>query len=118
MPGIDNWAHAGGFAGGYLAGIWLDPLKPERMDHMVSPPSAWCERACVIASVIVSMWPIHHDPLLRRSPGHHRLKFPKATPPPDRYFEYRSMIRSIPRRHTAQNPTRSRVNMMQSACGR
>jgi rhomboid protease GluP len=35
MPGIDNWAHAGGYLGGYLAGRWLDPLKPERMDHMV-----------------------------------------------------------------------------------
>jgi len=35
MPGIDNYAHAGGFAGGYLAGMWLDPLKPERMDHFV-----------------------------------------------------------------------------------
>jgi rhomboid protease GluP len=35
MPGIDNWAHAGGFAGGYLAAKWLDPLKPERTDHVV-----------------------------------------------------------------------------------
>ncbi len=35
MPGIDNWAHAGGFAGGYLASIWLDPLKPERSDHVI-----------------------------------------------------------------------------------
>lgn len=36
MPGgIDNYAHAGGFAGGYLASLWLDPLKPERMDHFV-----------------------------------------------------------------------------------
>jgi rhomboid protease GluP len=34
MPGIDNYAHAGGFAGGYLAGRLLDPLKPERIDHM------------------------------------------------------------------------------------
>jgi rhomboid protease GluP len=33
LPGVDNYAHAGGFAGGYLAGAWLDPLKPERMDH-------------------------------------------------------------------------------------
>ena len=29
MPGIDNWAHAGGFAGGYLVGRYLDPLTPE-----------------------------------------------------------------------------------------
>ncbi|PYR58312.1 MAG: rhomboid family intramembrane serine protease [Acidobacteria bacterium] len=35
MPGVDNAAHAGGFLGGYLAGLWLDPLKAERMDHFV-----------------------------------------------------------------------------------
>jgi rhomboid protease GluP len=35
LPGIDNYAHAGGFAGGYLAARWLDPLKPERVDHIV-----------------------------------------------------------------------------------
>jgi rhomboid protease GluP len=35
MPGIDNYAHAGGFAGGYLASRWLDPLRPERIDHIV-----------------------------------------------------------------------------------
>ncbi|HEY3380850.1 MAG TPA: rhomboid family intramembrane serine protease [Vicinamibacterales bacterium] len=35
MPGVDNWAHAGGFAGGYLAALWLDPLKAERVDHML-----------------------------------------------------------------------------------
>jgi rhomboid protease GluP len=33
VPGIDNAAHAGGFAGGYLAGMWLDPQKPERIAH-------------------------------------------------------------------------------------
>ena len=35
MGGIDNYAHAGGFVGGYVASIWLDPLKRERMDHLV-----------------------------------------------------------------------------------
>ena len=35
QTGVDNYAHAGGFAGGYLAGMWLDPLKRERMDHFV-----------------------------------------------------------------------------------
>ena len=34
MPGIDNWAHAGGFAGGWLMAKILDPLKPERLDHL------------------------------------------------------------------------------------
>jgi rhomboid protease GluP len=35
IPGIDNWAHAGGFCGGYLAALLLDPLKPERIDHLL-----------------------------------------------------------------------------------
>ena len=35
FPGIDNYAHAGGFAGGYLAARLLDPLKPERIDHVI-----------------------------------------------------------------------------------
>jgi hypothetical protein len=34
-PGIDNVAHAGGFGGGYLAARLLDPLKPERVTHML-----------------------------------------------------------------------------------
>jgi rhomboid protease GluP len=35
FPGIDNYAHAGGFAGGYLAARLLDPMKPERIDHVI-----------------------------------------------------------------------------------
>jgi rhomboid protease GluP len=35
FPGVDNQAHLGGFVGGYLAGRWLDPLRTERIDHMV-----------------------------------------------------------------------------------
>lgn len=34
MPGVDNYAHAGGFVGGYLAGRWLDPLQPEQINHI------------------------------------------------------------------------------------
>jgi rhomboid protease GluP len=45
FPGIDNYAHAGGFAGGYLASMWLDPLKPERGNHMV------VALACVVATI-------------------------------------------------------------------
>jgi rhomboid protease GluP len=33
--GVDNWAHLGGFAGGYAAARFLDPLRPERLDHLV-----------------------------------------------------------------------------------
>jgi rhomboid protease GluP len=35
MPGIDNWAHLGGLGGGWLAAKVLDPLKPERGDHVL-----------------------------------------------------------------------------------
>jgi rhomboid protease GluP len=35
LPGVDNYAHAGGYIGGYLVGWWLDPLRRERMDHFV-----------------------------------------------------------------------------------
>jgi len=35
MRGVDNFAHAGGFFGGYLAARFLDPLKPERIDHII-----------------------------------------------------------------------------------
>jgi rhomboid protease GluP len=35
MPGIDNFGHAGGFFGGYLVARGLDPLRPERIDHIV-----------------------------------------------------------------------------------
>ena len=33
--GVDNWAHLGGFAGGYAAAKVLDPLRPERLDHLI-----------------------------------------------------------------------------------
>jgi rhomboid protease GluP len=46
MPGIDNYAHAGGFAGGYAMSRWLDPLRPERVDHL-----AWA-LVCVVASAL------------------------------------------------------------------
>jgi rhomboid protease GluP len=36
MPGIDNWAHAGGFGGGYVMAQLLDPLKPEKIDHLLA----------------------------------------------------------------------------------
>jgi rhomboid protease GluP len=35
LSGVDNAAHVGGFLGGYLASMVLDPLKPERGDHIV-----------------------------------------------------------------------------------
>jgi rhomboid protease GluP len=46
MPGIDNYAHLGGFGGGYLSAMMLDPLKPERIDHIAIAV------ACLAASVL------------------------------------------------------------------
>jgi rhomboid protease GluP len=54
MPGIDNSAHLGGFVGGWLASKWLDPLKPERMDHFVA--AAVCLIA-TLAAILASFIP-------------------------------------------------------------
>jgi rhomboid protease GluP len=35
IPGVDNFAHAGGFVGGYLVARWMNPFKPERLDHLI-----------------------------------------------------------------------------------
>jgi len=35
MPGVDNFAHAGGFAGGYAASAVLNPHTRERGDHVI-----------------------------------------------------------------------------------
>ena len=36
IPFIDNWAHLGGFAGGWLAARWLNPMKAETPQHLVA----------------------------------------------------------------------------------
>jgi rhomboid protease GluP len=52
MPGIDNWAHLGGFAGGYAVSKWLDPWLPERVDHVVG---AFACLAATVAAVLASV---------------------------------------------------------------
>ena len=54
MPGVDNYAHAGGFVGGYLAGRLLDPLKPERVNHMA------IALGCLVLSVLSIVVSIVH----------------------------------------------------------
>ena len=46
MVGTDNYAHAGGFAGGWLAARLLDPLRPERINHMLGA------LICLVLSVL------------------------------------------------------------------
>ncbi len=52
MPGVDNWAHLGGLGGGYAMAKWLDPLLPERGDHVVV---ALVCIALSLAAVLVSV---------------------------------------------------------------
>lgn len=55
MPGIDNAAHAGGFIGGYLSAMWMDPMKPERINHMIAA------LACLVATalaILLSIWTV------------------------------------------------------------
>jgi len=54
MPGVDNYAHAGGFGGGYLAAKLLDPLTPERIDHIAIAV------ACLAASVLAVVASVLH----------------------------------------------------------
>jgi len=56
MPGIDNWAHAGGFVGGYLAGRWLDPLKPERVDHLLAAVVCLTLSVLSVAVSVLHWW--------------------------------------------------------------
>ena len=57
MSGVDNWAHLGGFGGGYLVARWLDPWKPERIDHLVGALVCLAASAlAIIASLIHFAW--------------------------------------------------------------
>jgi membrane associated rhomboid family serine protease len=52
VPGIDNLCHLGGLLGGYLVSRVLDPLKPERTDHVV------IALGCLLASAAAIAWSI------------------------------------------------------------
>jgi hypothetical protein len=56
MPRVDNWAHGGGFAGGYLAGRMLDPLKPERIDHLLIAVVCLMLSVLSIAASLLHWW--------------------------------------------------------------
>ena len=56
MPGVDNYAHAGGFGGGYLVALMLDPLKPERVDHMVGALVCLAVSVLAIVFSVVSVF--------------------------------------------------------------
>jgi len=57
MGGIDNYAHAGGFVGGYAAAIWLDPLKRERTDHLALAFGCLVATALAILASLIKIGP-------------------------------------------------------------
>ena len=52
VPNIDNYAHLGGFAGGYLASAFLNPMARERGDHMIV---AFVCLAVTVLAIVASM---------------------------------------------------------------
>lgn len=60
FPGIDNWAHGGGFATGWLVARSLDPLREEKPIHVaVGLAGLAASLLAVVASVLTAL------PLLR-----------------------------------------------------
>lgn len=57
MPGIDNWAHAGGFLGGYAAAALLDPRLPERLDHFLAALLCLAATAAAILASVLTAFP-------------------------------------------------------------
>ncbi len=56
VPMVDNWAHLGGLAGGYLAASILDPLKDETPTHMlVGLVCLLLIAASIVASVVLGI---------------------------------------------------------------
>ena len=54
MPGVDNYAHAGGFAGGWLTSAVLNPHSRERGDHLL------IAIVCIVASFLAVVASILH----------------------------------------------------------
>jgi rhomboid protease GluP len=50
MPGVDNYAHLGGFVGGYATSAFFNPLTRERGDHILA--AVLCLGATLLAIVV------------------------------------------------------------------
>jgi rhomboid protease GluP len=55
VPGIDNYAHLGGFAGGYVTSAFLNPLSRERGDHMIIAAVCLVASAASIAASLLTV---------------------------------------------------------------
>src|SRR6185295_3984202 len=54
MSGTDNYAHIGGFAGGYAVSALVNPLTRERGDHMIAAA------ACLAVTAIALIYQVIH----------------------------------------------------------
>ncbi len=52
LPGVDNSAHLGGFIGGYVISLILDPLKSERIDHLAIAVG------CLVVTLLAVIWSV------------------------------------------------------------
>ncbi len=55
--GVDNAAHLGGFIGGYVASMILDPLKPERIDHIAMAVGCLVVTLAAVVYTVLSALP-------------------------------------------------------------
>ncbi len=55
--GVDNAAHLGGFIGGYLASLIMDPMKPERIDIIAAAVGCLVITLAAIIYTVVSALP-------------------------------------------------------------
>jgi rhomboid protease GluP len=54
FPGVDNWAHLGGFVGGWVLSALLDPLRPERPAHRLAAGLCLAASAAAIVASLVT----------------------------------------------------------------
>ena len=56
MPGVDNYAHAGGFIGGYVTSAFFNPLTREKGDHLLIAGICLLATFAAIAMSIYKGW--------------------------------------------------------------
>ena len=56
--GVDNAAHLGGFIGGYLASMLLDPLKKESIDHILIAVGCLVATLAAILYTVINVLPM------------------------------------------------------------
>jgi rhomboid protease GluP len=58
MPGIDNFAHAGGFIGGFITSAFFNPLEREKGDHLLIAGICLLLTFAAIVMAVVDGWSV------------------------------------------------------------